>query len=100
MDILHIAPITCIADRAETFLQHQFGEADDGIERRTHLVADLGQKVEALRGQIGRRLFGVRFLVLCRRRLSLLFVERGLIDQAQELDIALAVERGDNECDL
>ena len=46
MDVLDIALVARIADGAEPLLQHQLGEADDRVERRAHLVADLGEEVE------------------------------------------------------
>ncbi len=47
MDVLDIAFVALVADRAEPLLQHQLGEADDRVERRAHLVADLGEEVDA-----------------------------------------------------
>jgi len=44
-DVLHVLDVTLIAERAEPFIDHHFGEADDGIERRADLVADPRQHV-------------------------------------------------------
>ena len=40
-----ILPVALVADRAELFLRHDLGKADDGVERRSDLVADLGEEV-------------------------------------------------------
>ena len=37
--------VALVAERAETLADHHFGKADDGVQRRPHLVADPGQHV-------------------------------------------------------
>ena len=44
-DVLHVFDVALVAERAEAFADHHFGKADDGVERRAHLVADPGQHV-------------------------------------------------------
>src|SRR5438876_1013821 len=44
-DVLHVFDVTLVAERAEPFIDHHFGEADDGVERRADLVADPRQHV-------------------------------------------------------
>ena len=44
-DVLHVFGVALIAERAEAFADHHLGKADDGVERRAHLVADAGQHV-------------------------------------------------------
>jgi hypothetical protein len=65
-------------------------------------VAHLGEKFQPPRGGvgIGRRslAFGDRFRLRSARGLFL--VERGLVDQAQQLEVLLGIERGESEGDL
>ena len=42
---LHVLAVALVADRAELLLHHHLGEADDGVERRADLVADLGEEI-------------------------------------------------------
>ena len=44
-DVLHVFAVTLVAECAETLAGHHFGKADDGVERRAHLVADPRQHV-------------------------------------------------------
>ena len=44
-DVLHVFAVALVAERAETLADHHFGKADDGVQRRPHLVADPGQHV-------------------------------------------------------
>ena len=44
-DVLHVLDVALVAERAEPFADHHFGKADDGVERRAHLVADPRQHV-------------------------------------------------------
>src|SRR6185312_1759241 len=44
VDVLQVLPVTLIADRAETLVHHDFGKADDGIERCANFMADLRDK--------------------------------------------------------
>ena len=41
---LRYSPVAVVADRAEALVHHDFGKADDRIERRADLVADLGEE--------------------------------------------------------
>src|SRR6185437_11291937 len=45
-----VLSIAVVADGAEAFVNHHFGKADDGVERRADLVADLGEEFR-LRGR-------------------------------------------------
>ncbi len=101
MDVLDIAPVACVADGTEPFLQHQLGEAEDRIERRADLVADLGEEIEPPRdhGGIARAIvvvplsFGFGFRRLRRWRL-----DAGRIDQADQFKSV--AERPHLEADL
>ena len=44
-DVLHVFEVALVAERAEPLADHHFGKADDGVQRRPHLVADPGQHV-------------------------------------------------------
>src|SRR5690606_28995309 len=55
VDVAQIAAIALIADRSEALVHHQFGKADNGIERRADLVADAGEKARLVRGFALRR---------------------------------------------
>ena len=44
-DVLHVFDVALVAERAEPLADHHFGKADDGVERRAHLVADPRQHV-------------------------------------------------------
>ena len=44
-DVLHVFDVALVAERAEALADHHFGKADDGVERRAHLVADPRQHV-------------------------------------------------------
>ncbi len=44
-DVLHVFDVALVAERAEPFADHDFGESDDGVERRADLVADPRQHV-------------------------------------------------------
>src|SRR5208337_5680549 len=48
-DVLEIVAVAVIADGPEALLHHDLGEAEDGVQRRPDLMADLGEKV-GLRG--------------------------------------------------
>src|ERR1700722_2990858 len=52
VDVLDVVLVTLVADRAETLLQHHFGKAQNGVQGRPDLMADLGQKIR-LRGAGG-----------------------------------------------
>ena len=54
VDVLEVFLVAVVADRPETLLQHHLGKADDGVERRADLVADLGEEI----GFLGARLLG------------------------------------------
>src|SRR5829696_8638513 len=43
--------VAFVADRSEAFLEHHLGKADDGVERRADLAADLGEKFRLLRAR-------------------------------------------------
>ena len=45
VDVLDVILVTLVADRTETLLQHHFGEAQNGVQGRADLVADLGEKI-------------------------------------------------------
>ena len=45
VDVLDIVLVTLVADRTETLLQHHFGKAQNGVQRRADLMADLGEKI-------------------------------------------------------
>src|ERR1700730_9791902 len=45
MDVLEIILVAPVADRPETLVHHDFGEAQDRIERRPDFVTDLSQKI-------------------------------------------------------
>src|SRR3954468_8832713 len=66
MNVLEVFAVAFTADGTETLRHHDLGEADDGVERRADLVADLGEKV----GLGGGGLFR---LVPCLRELLLNF---------------------------
>src|SRR5262245_12576513 len=51
VDVLEVLTVAIVADRAEAFVHHDFGKADDGIERRADLMADLREKVGFCRGR-------------------------------------------------
>src|SRR5581483_6943320 len=55
VDVAQIIAVTLIADRSEALVHHHLREADDGVERRADLVADLGEKL----GLAGDRLVGL-----------------------------------------
>src|SRR5215471_6565275 len=59
MDILEIFPISLAADRAETFVHHDLGKTDDGIERRADLMADFCKELGLCRGSLFSRASGV-----------------------------------------
>src|SRR4029078_3220329 len=59
VDVLEILPVAFAADRAETLVHHHFGKTDDGIERRSDFVADLGKKFGLRRGRLLGRALGV-----------------------------------------
>ena len=44
-DVLHVFAVALVAERAEALADHHFGKADDGVQRRPHLVADPRQHV-------------------------------------------------------
>ena len=44
VDVLAVAAILLVADRAEHFRRHDLGEADDGVEWRAQLVAHIGEE--------------------------------------------------------
>ena len=48
VDVIDIAAIFVVADFAEAFEPHDFGKAQDGIERRPQFVADLGEEFRFL----------------------------------------------------
>jgi hypothetical protein len=57
-DVMGIFEIARAADRAEPFLRHHFGKADDGVERGADFVADPGKeialvRIRGLRGALG-----------------------------------------------
>ena len=45
VDVPQVVLVAVVADRPEAFLQHHLGKADDGVEGRADLVADLGEEV-------------------------------------------------------
>ena len=45
VDVLEIVLVALVADRAETLLQHHFRKAQNGVQGRADLVADLGEKI-------------------------------------------------------
>ena len=49
VDVAHVVAIARIADRAEALVHDDFGEAENGVERRADLVADLGEEVRLQR---------------------------------------------------
>ena len=51
-DIAGVFLVLGMAERAEQRLLHHLGEADDGVERRAQLVADIGEELGF--GAIGR----------------------------------------------
>src|SRR5258708_27671977 len=55
LDILQIFAVAIVADRPETLLAHDVGEADDGVQGRADFVAYLGEKI----GFGGARLLGL-----------------------------------------
>ncbi len=64
VDVAEIAPVAVAADRAEALLHHHFGKADDGVERRPDLVADLGEEIRLLRiGGLGGAARGDKLLL-------------------------------------
>src|SRR5262245_13125047 len=101
MDVLDISAVTRIADGAEALLKHELGEAENRVERRAHLVADLGEKIEAPcdggRIEVLLCLLGLGNGLGLRigRRLG---VEHRAIDEAEKLK--LARERFHVEADL
>src|SRR6185437_4478510 len=44
VDVLQVLPVTLIADRPETLVHHDFGKANDGIERCANFMADFREK--------------------------------------------------------
>ncbi len=46
VDILEIGPVLVVAQGAENIADHQLGKADDRVQRRSQLVADLGQEFD------------------------------------------------------
>ncbi len=101
MDVLDIAPVAGVADGAEPFLQHQLGEAEDRIERRAHLVADLGEEIEPPRdhGGVARAIMVIPLgLGFGFRRLLWRRVDAGWIDQADQFKSV--AERPHLEADL
>src|SRR6185437_11489559 len=75
MDVLDIALVAVVADRTEALLEHQLGEAEDRIQRRAHLVTDLGEEIETARGGVGVEL---------RLRGYTLVIEALLIDETKQ----------------
>ena len=47
-DVAEIFAVAIVLDRAEPLLDHHFGKADDGVERRADLVADARQELRFL----------------------------------------------------
>ena len=45
VDVLEIVLVALVADRAEALLQHHFGKAQNGVQGRADLMADLGEKI-------------------------------------------------------
>src|SRR5216684_8708321 len=45
VDVLEIFAIALVPNETELLLHHNFGEADDGIERSADLVADFCEKI-------------------------------------------------------
>ncbi len=45
VDVLHVATVLLVVDLAEAAKPHDFREAHDGVERRSELVADAGEKL-------------------------------------------------------
>src|SRR5690606_21906462 len=48
--VAQIAAVALVLDRAEALVEHEFGEADDGIERRADFMADAGEETGLERG--------------------------------------------------
>ena len=44
VNVLEVLLVAVVADGAEALVHHHFGKADDGVERRADLVADLGEE--------------------------------------------------------
>ena len=88
MDVLEVFLVALVADRPESLLQHHLGKADDGVERRADLVADLGQEIRFLRARLLGRALG-------RDELALGLLEGGDVAQdGAELAIRALARRG------
>ena len=47
-DVAQVFAVALVLDRSEALLDHHFGEADDGVQRRAYFVADARQEIRFL----------------------------------------------------
>src|SRR3954469_24499873 len=65
INVVHVAAILLIRERAETLEPHDLGKAENGVEGRSDLVADLGEELGFLSAGALGLFLGFAKLCLC-----------------------------------
>src|SRR5437868_1746330 len=87
-DVAAVLDVFLLADRPEQLTGNDFGEADDGVERRSELVAHMGE--EAALGGAGGLSQHLRLPIVL-----LAILDRGEVAQEQEETAILGIASAD-----